>query len=336
MLKWIQTCINLGYGPAYWSSRRVILLTLCCATSGVMAAPAVVAQVPLDFGLLALRSNAAVWSLIIASNGTVTPTSSNVIPMGGAVRGEYLLSGFPPNTSLTLEWDDAPMGLASQGLPEYLTVKNYSTPALSTDALGEAVVYLGATMETSGNSTMYADGPYGATVQMRVIYWLDEISQFVTHTHAAIFGATVQSVISVTQQEELSFGLVAAGSDPVLKATMTLNPNGSTSETPAGSARIRYLGLGQPAVIQVTGAAPDTLINITPDPGSTLLTHTVHGVGVPQFTVKDFVTSPGPTGTTDGVGSLQINVGATLETEATATAYSDGTYTGAHTVTVTY
>lgn len=314
----------------------VVGMILCSASSMSFAAPTITAQVPLNFGLMALRSNAAVWSLNLSSSGTVTPTSGHVIPLGGASRGEYLLSGFPPNTALTLEWDDAPLSFASQMLPEYLTVTNYSSPAVSTDAQGEAVVYLGARLETSGNGTMYADGEYGATIQMRVIYWLEGFGQFVTHADAVTFSAELKSTINVTQEQGLSFGLVAAHSDPVLKATMTVNPGGSTSENPAGNARIRHLGGALPAIIQVTGGAPNTTLSVTPDPGSILLTHTVLSTGVPQFVVKDFLALPAPTGTTDGDGNLQISVGATLETLATPSAYAEGTYSGTHTITVSY
>ncbi len=330
--------IPKGLGSSVGAVRIFVAQLLLVVTlfQGAWAAPVITPQVALGFGEIALRSNNAIISMAVSNSGAVTPGNSQIIPLGGAVRGEYRLTGFPPNTVLSFEWDDAQLSYAGQMHPEFLTVTAYTPTAATTNGAGEAVVYLGATIKTSGTGAMYNDGTYSAVTAMRVTYWSESFGQFITHSDAVIFQAVLQSTISVTQQQGLSFGYVAANSDPALTATLRIRPNGTTSEIPAGSARIRHLGGAVPAIMQISGAAPNTQISITPDPGSVLLIHIAQGTGVPQFVVRSLEADPSPTGITDSNGALLVKVGAVLETQATTSAYVAGSYSGVHSITISY
>ena len=122
----------------------------------LLAAPAVTADVALNFGVLAVKSNDAVSTLTVSSGGAVSFTGE-VIPIGGAVRGEYRLTGFPPGVLLDVTLDDATLSAGGGGSPEFLTVTNYQNPTLLADAAGEAVVPIGATLQTSASTVMYVE-----------------------------------------------------------------------------------------------------------------------------------------------------------------------------------
>lgn len=323
-------------GNFSWGKSACALM-IFCSSPWVVAAPTVTAVVPLDFGVLAVKSNAGVSTLRISSAGAQTYTG-DVIPIGGAIRGQYRLSGFPAGVLLEVQLDNATLSTGGGGLPEYLQVTSYENPTLVSDGAGEALVPLGATLETSGSGIMYADAPYSGTTQLRVRYWSPLAGGYLTHFDTATFNAQLQTAFSITETQPLSFGLVAAFTDSGLAASMTLDVNGNVgSVTNAGSARLAPLGGAQIGLIRVTGAAANYAVTITPEAGSIFLTHVTQGTAVARFVVKNFITTPSSPGArTDSVGELQIRVGATLETEITSKAYAGGTYSGTYNLTVTY
>ncbi len=321
-----------------WFKWRSMLLaaSLLSGVSSVAAAPAVMADVPLDFGVLAVKSNVTPSTLRVSSLGSVSFTG-NVIPIGGAIRGQYRLTGFPPGVLLELQWDDATLSAGGGGLPEFLTVTNYENPTLVANAAGEALVAVGATLRTSASGVMYTDAPYSGTTQIRVRYWSQAMGGYLTYYGSVTFSARTRSAINITETQSLSFGRVAAYATPGAIAAMTLGVDGSINVVNAGSARITALGAAQIGLIHVTGAAPSYAVTITPESGNRFLTHVTEGLNAARFVAKNFVTSPSSPGArTDAAGELQIKVGATLETELTNKAYINGIYSGTYALTVSY
>ena len=317
-----------------WVKNIVVAVSLC-GSPWLMAAPLVTAEVPLDFGEMAVKSNTAVSTLQITSAGTVT-FSGDVIPLGGAMRGEYRLTGFPPGVLLEVTLDNANLSAGGGGLPELLLVTNYDAPTLLSDPSGEALVPLGASLKTNGSTVMYVDAPYSGTTQIRVRYWSEPDTNYLTYYDSVDFNVVLRTAITLEEDQATSFGSLAAYADPVDKATMTLATNGSVNVVNVGNARITYLGAAQAGVIRVSGAAPSYTVNITPEAGSVFLTHVTSGTSAARFIAKSFVTQPSGTGFTDPSGDLQILVGATLETELTNKLFDDGTYSGTYTLEVTY
>lgn len=319
----------------YVSGRRLLgallLLALC---PWVMAAPDVTAEVPLDFGTLAVKNNATVGTLSVSTGGALT-YSEQIAPIGGAVQGEYRLSGFPPGVLLELEWDDVNLSAGGGGLPEFLQVTGYTNPTLVSDESGAALVPLGATLRTNGSGVMYVDAPYSGTTQVRVRYWSEVDGGYLTHFDSVTFSARVQSALTLLEDQALSFGTVAAWAESGNSATLTLAPNGALEASSAGDARLTPLGGAQVGVIRLTGAAPSHSVTITPEAGSIFLTHEIPG-DIARFIVRDFVTSPAGSGFTDASGELEIRVGATLETEQVDKPYENGTYSGEYSLTVSY
>ncbi len=314
----------------------LFILAIVGGFSAASAAPSISANTPLDFGVLAVKSNNAVSTLTLSSAGNVT-FSGDVIPIGGAVPGEYLLSGFPPGVLLTFEWDDANLSAGGLGLPELLLVTDYTNQTLVADEAGEALVTVGASLNTNGSTVMYTDALYSGSVAVRVRYWSEVDGGYLTHNDTLAFRAELQSSLNLVENQALSFGAIAAYADPVLTASMVLGTDGKISSVSnAGNARITALFGAQAGVILLSGAAPNYGVTITPEAGSIFLTHVEPG-DVARFVVKDFVTFPaGAEGRTDAVGDLEIRVGATLETEATTNVYENGTYSGTYSLTVSY
>lgn len=295
----------------------------------------VTVDVPLDFGLLAVKSNLAVSTLLVAPSGAIT-FSGDILAIGGVLRGEYRMTGFPPNTPLEVTLDDASLSAGGLGLPELLLVTDYDSPSVVTDALGEAQVLLGATLKTNASGVMYVDAPYSGLTLIHVRYWSSDVSNYLTLNESVSFSAELQTTINLVENQGLAFGTVAAYTDPALKATLTLATNGSVSVTSAGSARITPLGGAQVGVIQVAAGAPYAMVTITPEAGSIFLAHTVLGASAARFIARDFITNPPGSGVLDASGNLDILVGATLETEVTANAYAEGSYSGIYSLTVSY
>lgn len=325
-------------GQGGLSSYRVTVFLISLMSLGVsmplVAAPSVTVDVPLDFGVLAVKANGSVSTLSVNEFGSVSFTA-DVIPLGGIVKGEYRLTGFPPHMPLELQWDDVNLSAGGFGLPEFLLVTDYVNPVVVSDALGEAVVPVGATLKTSGSGTMYVDAPYSGTAQMRVRYWSAPDTAYIIHHDLVDISAQAQSAINLVQNQALSFGSLSAYSDPGAQATMTLHTNSTVDITNAGNAKMTFLGGAAAASIRVSGAAPYYGVTITPEPGNIFLTHVTPG-GVARFIAGSFITSPAGSGRTDASGNLDILVGATLTTELTSNPYENGVYTGTYTLTVSY
>ena len=316
--------------------QRLFVLVTACMSSLASAAPSITANVPFDFGVLAVKANNSVSTLTLSSTGSVT-FSGDVIPMGGAVQGEYQLSGFPPGVLLTFEWDDSNLSAGGAGLPELLQVTDYTNPTLMSDEFGEAVIPVGASLKTNGSTVMYGDAIYSGTVAVRVRYWSEAAGGYLTHNDSVTFRAELRSALNLVENQALSFGTIAAYADPLLNASMVLGVDGKISSvTNAGNARITPLFGAQAGVILLSGAAPNYGVTITSEAGSIFLTHAVGG-DVARFIVADFVTLPsGADGRTNSVGDLEIRVGATLQTEATNNLYENGVYSGTYSLTVSY
>ncbi len=294
-------------------------------------------EVPLDFGLLAVKSNTTVSTLQLSSSGVVTFTDQ-LIPIGGAIRGEYRLAGFPPGVLLELSWDDAVLSAGGGGLPELLQVTNYDNPTLVSDALGEALVPVGAQLKTNASGVMYIDAPYSGSIPLRVRYWSDAAQAYLTHSDSVSFTAQLQSAINLTESQRLSFGNISAYADPAAQASLTLDTNGNVNITSSGNARITPLGGAQAAIIQLSGAAPNYSVTITPEAGNIFLTHELTpAVDAARFIAGSFTTAPsGTSAITNSAGELNIFVGATLTTELTNKVYENGTYNGTYSLTVSY
>lgn len=168
-----------------------------------------------------------------------------------------------------------------------------------------------------------------------------------TGAHSETFdvSAEVVSTVALTETTPLNFGsLYIRRGTAGVASTLTLGANGTFTGTgqgtvgPTGS-RIVSLGGQTAAELTISGASPFTTLTIdTTTTGPTPLVHSSGNGTLPTIIVGALVTDAvGGQITLDGNGDGTIRVGAPITTAAVGTpAYSEGTYTGEYTVSVSY
>ncbi|MBE1298830.1 MAG: hypothetical protein GJ680_02820 [Alteromonadaceae bacterium] len=161
---------------------------------------------------------------------------------------------------------------------------------------------------------------------------------------------TVLNSFTLAETQALSFGTLVAIADDlgsnVATATIAAS-DGEVTYTSAGEASLTEVSAGQVGIFTITGAAPNTEIDIT-TPSSAATLSDPSNSDTKDFTLNGFTTSVVTSGTaftfdTDSTGTLVFNLGATLTTDATlggssssAVAYGDATYTGTFTIAADY
>lgn len=124
----------------------------------------------IDFGTIALTDNASSYQLRVRWNGQVIHDPQIIIVTQPA-PAEFELSEFPTYTTVFVNVTTASsettkvIGVAAV---EQFTISNFDyVPVITTDALGAATVYLGATLTTSGSNS-YTDGMYNLPLTLEV------------------------------------------------------------------------------------------------------------------------------------------------------------------------
>ncbi|MFT5758385.1 MAG: hypothetical protein ACI9LM_003126 [Alteromonadaceae bacterium] len=176
----------------------------------------------------------------------------------------------------------------------------------------------------------------------------------------AVFAETVASSASVVVQNSftlvettpLSFGTVVAiaennSSVTNDNATLVVSPNPATADviTNGTLAKLTPIVASTEATFTISGAAPNTALNITLPNAFDLTDPSLTDTKDFKITAPtSFVTTSGTAFTfdTDGTGNMVFNMGATLSTDTTlaigagAIPYSNVTFTGTYTMTVNY
>lgn len=134
----------------------------------VAAAGSLTVIEPLDFGTFALKDNKGRYTIVLAPDDAYTHSDEIVIGNPEPQRGEYLLEGLPPDTLLDITITDA--ALRKPGNPDF-TISDYTiNDPLTTDASGNATLYIGATLTTSGTGAYNYTGRYTGTFNISVVF----------------------------------------------------------------------------------------------------------------------------------------------------------------------
>jgi hypothetical protein len=151
--------------------------------------------------------------------------------------------------------------------------------------------------------------------------------------------AVVQNSFTLAETNAINFGTVVAVADTAgaNTATLTIASNAATP-TPANNAPAKFIIVDSTAasngVFDVTGAAPNTVLNVST---GTLANLTCGAcAGTPPVLTLTSVTPGSATSTTSGTGAVTINAGAVITTVAGGNQYTDGTYVGSFVLTVAY
>lgn len=169
----------------------------------------------------------------------------------------------------------------------------------------------------------------------------------------ASVSVTVQNAFSLVETTALSFGSVRAiaQADGANVAFLTLDPDGSTTTTPDGTAAITALTAATAGVFTVSGAAPFTDLTVTFPADFELISAGAPPTS-PTFDILNAdwlgdITGGADDGTqiadgatmqTDGTGDVVLTVGTKLTTDgdASTTAYLDAAYTANYTMDISY
>lgn len=116
----------------------------------------------LDFGLFSLRDNNAQHDLSVSAADNSWMAGAAFAVATPPQRGEYLLEGFTPGTEIFVNVDDGSLTLNGAGGAQILATVNYtvSPGTIIADGSGDATVYVGATLRTLGDASVYTSGPY--------------------------------------------------------------------------------------------------------------------------------------------------------------------------------
>ena len=290
----------------------------------------------LDFGVLAVTSNAGVSSVVLAPQGTASYDPAFVF-IAAATPGRYHLSGYPPFTDITVSMAAANLALGGTGPSELLALSNAVSRPLTmhTDQDGAADFDLGATLATSGTGTLYADGPYLGRAALTLNFMLDGLP-VVSH-YDIDAKVELRSALNIVEVDKLDFGRFVAFSSATDQASMTLGPTGTVAINNPAGARILRLGGESPGRFRLTAGAPFAPVNVRLPVGTIYLAHQSQSPTVARLLVSDFTTDPTAGNLRlDAQGAIEFRLGATLRTEQTTNHYEDGVYSGTFSLTVEY
>lgn len=293
---------------------------------------------PLNFGTLAITGNDSVSTLEFPRSGRNLRISGQLVLVASGEPGLFRLTGFPANTGIEIEIDNASMTAGGTGVPEALAVHSYDSPDVRTNEFGEAEFQLGASFSTSGEEGEYQDAPYSGSAQMRLYFWEPGVGDYVRVSNTIEFRGEVRSSFALEEASSMHFGTLFANAVEGKQASIRLFPDGRLDIKKEGDARILSLAPPRPAVLVVSGAAPNRSLSIEASKGEIEMRHTRNPAG-PHFILSDIETSPDGSGRTDEAGELEIRVGATLKTQkdlSGSVVYPAGTYEATYSVTVSY
>lgn len=314
-----------------------ILLWLA-STTAALSQPLIEEEQRLNFGTLAITSNASVSRFNYPRTGNSITIEGQFVLIARGSPGRYRFSGFPPNTPLSVSLNTTTLTAGANGLVEQLSVDNYDFSQLSTNGLGEAELLLGARLSTTGNGAGYVDAAFSGSAVLRVDYWQPDVQRFVVNTKSIEIDTELRSTLTIDEEQQLNFGTLFARTSSTSQAVLTVSPSGAFNVTEPGDSRLVSLARPEEGVFRVSGAAPNYSLTITPQAADVLLEHTESPGGAPHFILSDLVSTPDVTGAADANGELLVQIGGTLKTELTASPqiYPSGEYEGTYQLTVSY
>lgn len=331
--------MRTAYARKEAPARCLFLLLLSGFSMPSSAAPAIEELNVLDFGALAITGNNSKSTLQLPRSGRNLVIIGSMVLVAKGEPGRYRLTGFPPNTNIELDIGKATRIVSDSGIARPVSVHSYDTGRVRTNEAGEADFQLGAFFSTSGKGGSYEDATYKGSAEIRLYYWDSSVSKYVTESDKLDLRVKVRSSFALDESEPMMFGTLFAEGEPDKQASFRLFPDGRRKIENAGMARILSLSPPQPAILAISGAAPNRRLTIAVDEPATdiIMRHKNNPAG-PHFILSDIETSPSSNGRTDDTGELEISVGATLKTEKRSPSfvYPAGTYEATYSVTVSY
>ena len=131
------------------------------------ASSAITEEQTLAFGEFGLGPNDVVSTMWVPHNGQNPRATNKLYPIALGQRGEYRLTGYPTFTSLMITIADFQL---TRAFSEPFNIEDITFEPVVTDTNGEALLIVGATLKTTGSTTVYGDGDYSGNMNI-VISW---------------------------------------------------------------------------------------------------------------------------------------------------------------------
>lgn len=142
-----------------------IAVPLLLLLTTLLSRAEITAEQSLGFGQFALGGNNVESTLRIPFDGGQPRASNQLFPLSHGQAGHYRLSALPAFTPLMITIADFEL---RAGLSEPLRVQDFSHNNIITDANGEVLLKLGATLKTTASGTPYGDGTYSGIMNITI------------------------------------------------------------------------------------------------------------------------------------------------------------------------
>ncbi len=137
----------------------------------------------LSFGTFGIGNNNGAWQIIVTPDNDTFADPQIAMGQDGR-RGEYLFTGLPPNVSFFLGVDvPNPPSEGGIVLDMPTPAENGSNPVFNltdvtiadggvmySDGAGDATLYIGGTLQTSGTGEHYDSGTYNGQFNLTIYY----------------------------------------------------------------------------------------------------------------------------------------------------------------------
>lgn len=149
----------------YNDSFRLKVFFLLASLISNVCYGAVSEEQALSFGNFAIADNSTVSSIVIPYSGANPTYTNKIYPLVHGQRGIYRLSAFPAFTPLTVTINNFSLQRISS---TNLNIETFTHDTIVTDGAGSALMYLGATLKTTGDSGTYGDGNYTGNINITI------------------------------------------------------------------------------------------------------------------------------------------------------------------------
>lgn len=148
----------------------VLILAAVAAITPARAQETLTVVEDLSFGTFGLRDNDNSHDVTVGIDNTPFYDTAIVDGPVPPQRGEYLLEGLPPNLALGVTIDDTTLSLDGSGDPPLFTMSDGQHNNPVTDGAGTAMLYVGATLSTSGTGVNYPSGHYEGGYDLTIVF----------------------------------------------------------------------------------------------------------------------------------------------------------------------
>ncbi len=120
-----------------------------------------------NFGSFIAMRNDVSYDIVVNTDGSYSYDGAAYVEILPPQPGIYLFDGLPSSTAITSV--DVTQGSPMIGVGSFFSLVDFQeTHPATTNGVGEAQIYIGATARSSGNGTPYSDQTYLGSVDITI------------------------------------------------------------------------------------------------------------------------------------------------------------------------